>query len=146
MYNTNGDKMIRKIKFNETLPIRQSVLWPDKTRKELILKEDPTGSHFGFFLEEKLVAVISVFVTGDSGQFRKFACLQEHQGKGIGTALLKHTLSYLNEQKVKTVWCNARVAARKFYQGFGLVPEADTEFTRGHIKYEIMLKQLETAA
>ena len=134
--------MIKRISYRETLPIRQAVLWPYRSIEELILKDDPKGIHFGFFMDGLLVAVISVFKKGNLGQFRKFACLDEYQGKGIGSRLLNHTINYLVQQRIRKVWCNARVSAREFYKNFGFVHVAKSEFSKGEIKYEIMVKHL----
>ncbi|MFZ2148361.1 MAG: GNAT family N-acetyltransferase [Sedimentisphaerales bacterium] len=45
------------------------------------------------------------------------------RGGGVGTALLKHALNYLNERKVKTVRLDATPAGQPIYEKLGFVPE-----------------------
>lgn len=45
------------------------------------------------------------------------------RGRGIGTSLLKHAISYLKEQNVKTVRLDATPAGRPIYEKLGFVPE-----------------------
>ena len=45
------------------------------------------------------------------------------RGRGVGTALLKHALNYLDERKVKTVRLDATPAGQPIYEKLGFVPE-----------------------
>uniref|UniRef100_D8PZ38 N-acetyltransferase domain-containing protein n=1 Tax=Schizophyllum commune (strain H4-8 / FGSC 9210) TaxID=578458 RepID=D8PZ38_SCHCM len=95
------DVAIRKISVEETLPLRHAVLWPNLPISATRLPDDDIGSHFGVFSSSSTtpIAVISIFneplpIDKPQGskavRFRKFACHQDHQGRGIGTALLRH--------------------------------------------------------
>ncbi|KAJ3505547.1 hypothetical protein NLJ89_g7357 [Agrocybe chaxingu] len=149
-----------KITANQTLFLRQSVLWPDKDISEMILPEDETGRHYGAFLSHTgdLVAVISLFVEEapidnnsdleasshssamvDGGpravRFRKFACDVQYQGKGIGTRLLTYALSMArSELNVVMAWCDARTTAMGWYQKRGFVAFGTT-FYKGPVEY-----------
>ncbi|HUU20207.1 MAG TPA: GNAT family N-acetyltransferase [Sedimentisphaerales bacterium] len=45
------------------------------------------------------------------------------RGRGVGTALLKHALNYLDERKVKTVRLDATPAGQPIYEKLGFMPE-----------------------
>ncbi|MTI30462.1 hypothetical protein [Xanthovirga aplysinae] len=62
------------------------------------LPEDAKGIHYGLFYNASFISVISHFVKGDDGQFRKFATVS-YQRKGFGRKLLV----YLLEDALK-VW------------------------------------------
>jgi len=47
----------------------------------------------------------------------------DFRGKGIGTKLLKYSLNYLDERKVKTVRLDATSAGQPIYEKLGFVPE-----------------------
>jgi len=95
-------------------------MWPEKGTDFVKVPGDEAAKHYGCYCDEKLVSVLSVFVDGQSVQFRKFATLEEYQRKGFGTALLEHVLDDLKHQNYKQVWCSARFEKAVFYQKFGL--------------------------
>ena len=80
--------MIKEIKHTEALTIRHKVMWPDKPMNFVKPPNDINGRHFGLFIEEKLISVVSIFKNDNEFQFRKLATLEEYQGKGFGTKLL----------------------------------------------------------
>ncbi|CAA7266079.1 unnamed protein product [Cyclocybe aegerita] len=149
-----------KITANQTLLLRHSVLWPEKDISEMVLPEDKTGKHYGAFLPHTgdPVAVISLFVeeapidknsdleaTAHSSamvyrhpravRFRKFACEQQYQGKGIGTRLLTYALSMArSELDVVMAWCDARTTALGWYQKRGFVAFG-AAFYKGPVEY-----------
>jgi len=134
-------KMIKKVSYIDTLPIRQSVLWPNKPLEFSKLDQDEIGTHFGYFVDNSLVAVISCFIKDNELQFRKFACLKEHQGRGIGTLLLKYTMEFAKTNNVNSIWCNARVTATSLYKKFGLIIQDNSTFFKGSVEYVIMKKE-----
>lgn len=111
---------IKTIEASETWQIRHEVMWPDQPFEFVQLEEDVLGLHFGFFVEGKLVSIVSCFINDDEMQFRKLATLEEYQGKGIGSELVKYILQLAKEKKLKKVWCNARVSKKAFYEKLGL--------------------------
>jgi len=126
---------IKAIKASQTWQIRHEVMWPDQPFEFVQLDEDALGLHFGVFIAEKLVAVVSCFVNINELQFRKLATLEEYQGKGIGSELVKYILQFAKEKNLKKVWCNARTNKKKFYEKFGMQDthhifrKAEQEFT-----------------
>jgi GNAT superfamily N-acetyltransferase len=135
----------KRIEVEETLPLRQSILWPTKDISHVQLPEDNTGVHLGAFLVNKPepIAVISLFAndlpqesdlpnqihTKRTIRFRKFACDTAYQGKGIGTLLLEYTVWIArSNMNCALLWCDARMTTLKWYQKRGLQPFGDTFF------------------
>lgn len=135
----NEKIQIREISGEETWPIRHKVMWPERNLDYVKLPGDTQGHHYGLFLEEQLISVISLFQEEEKMQFRKFATLQEFQGQGYGTALLDFTLEKTQQLGAKAIWCNARKNKVSFYEKFGL-EATDIAFTKGGKEYVIMKK------
>jgi len=114
-------------------------MWPDQPIDYVKLPNDPQGHHFGLFVEDELVSVVSLFVENGEAQFRKFATLAAYQGQGLGTQLLRHVFNESSRQNVKRIWCNARVDKASFYHRFGMEETGQT-FTKGGLDYVIMAK------
>jgi GNAT superfamily N-acetyltransferase len=132
---------IRSILPEETWEIRHKAMWPDKDIDYVKLKDDKLGNHFGLFIGEELVSVISIFTKADVVQFRKFATLEELQGKGYGTILLQFILKEVKRFGAKKIWCNARKNKIDFYKRFGLKESGETIINDG-IEFVIMSKEL----
>jgi len=79
----------------DTIAVRHKVLWPSKDPVFCAVDGDQDGSNFGVVEDDALVCVASIYFSGDSARLRKFATLQEYQGKGIGSAMLEYILSIL---------------------------------------------------
>ncbi|AMR25701.1 GNAT family acetyltransferase [Hymenobacter psoromatis] len=127
--------VIQPIAAVQTYALRHAVLWPDKPPAYVRLPDDDAGQHFGAFVAGELRAVISLFVTpAGEARFRKFATDPAWQGRGLGTALLRHTRQAARARGATALWCDARQNALPFYQRFGLVPEGDV-FYKGDIAY-----------
>lgn len=105
---------------SETWKIRHMVMWPDQPFEFVQLEEDNSGLHFGVFLEEKLVSIVSCFISDDEMQFRKLATLNEYQGRGIATELLKYIFELARKKDLKRIWCNARTNKKSFYEKLGM--------------------------
>lgn len=135
----NKTPQIKQISVLEVLPIRQKVMWPHKPIEYVKLPNDEIGEHFGLFLEDKLISIISLFIKDGEAQFRKFATLSEFQGSGYGTLLLKQIMDIAQNYGVSKIWCNARVEKSDFYKKFGL-SITNQKFQRGEVEYVIMEK------
>ncbi len=129
--------IIKQIPPSETLPIRHKVMWPDKPLTYVKLPNDELGRHYGLFVNEKMTAIISLFINNNEAQFRKFATLNEFQGLGYGTKLLQSIIDLLKEEGVKKLWCNARVEKTKFYEKFNL-RTTNKVYQKGGIEFVIM--------
>ncbi|MFM2484634.1 GNAT family N-acetyltransferase [Celerinatantimonas yamalensis] len=125
---------IQPIRSEQTLAIRQQVLWPQLSCDACKLDDDERGCHWGVYIEQQLVSVASVFIDGDSARLRKFATLATYQRQGIGSALLGHIMMALRQQSIDYFWCDARASACEFYQRFGLTVQSEP-FYKSTIPY-----------
>ncbi|WP_307321400.1 GNAT family N-acetyltransferase [Evansella vedderi] len=121
--------------------LRHIVMWPDKDLEYVKLADDDQGIHYGLFKNKVPVSVISLFINDGEAQFRKFATLQEEQGKGYGSMLLNYVMAEAKYRGVKRIWCNARENKSIFYKKFGL-EETNQRFERGGKSYIIMAKNV----
>jgi GNAT superfamily N-acetyltransferase len=128
---------IIEITADETLPIRHQVMWPSKSINYVKLPNDFEGRHYGIFLDEKLISVISLFITDTEAQFRKFATIKEYQGKGYGSLLLQEIFVMVKDISITKIWCNARQNKTDFYTKLGMVTTNRT-FVKGGVDFVIM--------
>ncbi|WP_394777146.1 GNAT family N-acetyltransferase [Flavobacterium sp.] len=128
---------IREIEASQTWQIRHEVMWPDQPFEFVQLEEDNSGLHFGVFDQEKLVSIVSCFITNNEMQFRKLATLEEFQQKGIASKLLKYILKLGKEKKLKKIWCNARTNKKTFYEKFNMIDSRRT-FIKSGQEFTIM--------
>lgn len=129
---------IKRISADETLWIRQQVLWPSKPLDYVRIENDDEGIHYGLFEDNQLVTVISVFVNDNEAQFRKFATLATYRGKGYGSRIFEFMLKELELQDINRIWCNARLEANAFYKRYGFTVAEGKNFTEGNVIYSIM--------
>ena len=132
---------IEQIRPELTWRLRRDVLYPNEPLYQMEMEEDNQGYHFGGFLSDKLVAVVSLFPKGDDFQFRKFAVTPEAQGKGVGKALLNYITDFSANEGGSRLWCNARLPAIGFYARYGF-KQTGVTFNRSGFDYEIMEKQI----
>ena len=142
---------IRAITTEQTYPLRHAVLWPDKPPAYVKVENDADGYHFGAFHEDRLVAVISLFVEDNQGitgnamsgeaRFRKFATHPDFQKRGVGTRLLNYVIAEARQRRAATLWCDARLDAADFYRRFGMEPVSEV-FYKGSIPYARFSLQL----
>ncbi len=132
---------IEQIRPELTWRLRQSVLYSAKKLYQMEMDEDNNGYHFGAFQDNKLVAVVSLFLNGEDCQFRKFAVNNSTQHQGVGSALLQHITNFAIDESATRLWCNARTTAIGFYlkQGFNHTGKL---FTKNGVNYEILEKKL----
>ncbi len=128
---------IEKIHASQTWQIRHEVMWPEQPLEFVQLKEDDLGAHYGVFTNEKLVSIVSCFFTDNEMQFRKLATLQQYQGQGIASELLKYILNLAKQKGVKKVWCNARRNKKGFYEKFGM-KDTNKTFSKAGKEFTIM--------
>ena len=133
---------IRPISWQETIPLRHRVLWPDKDPEYCLVEGEEDARHFGAFRSGELVAVASVFPTDRGPQLRKFATVAEYQGQGIGSALMIHIIEEIKRLDVPCFWCDARESAQGFYERFGMKVEGKRfyKYNIPHIRLSLSLK------
>jgi phosphoribosylformimino-5-aminoimidazole carboxamide ribotide isomerase len=120
---------IREAPLETVWRIRREVLYPERTLDGIKLADDDAGSHWGVFINEEAVSVISLFESGDVSRFRKFATLLHEQNKGYGSLLLGHIMA---QAQGKVIWCNARTSALSLYERFGMRPVGPTWEDQGY--------------
>ncbi|RTQ49248.1 GNAT family N-acetyltransferase [Hymenobacter gummosus] len=125
---------IRPVPAAATYDLRHRVLWPDKPAAYVELPEDEAGLHYGAFEAGRLLSVVSLFVDGAEARFRKFATEPAEQGRGIGSALLRHIMHEAARRGARRLWCDARQEKAGFYQKFGFSVDGPP-FYKGPIPY-----------
>lgn len=137
--------IIQAISWQQSLPIRHKVLWPNKPEIFCQIEEDKDANHYGAFIENHLVCVASLYSKTISGvtrvRLRKFATLEEFQGKGIGRKLLEHMIYDLTAKGVHYFWCDARKSAVDFYKksDFKCLGNEFYKFDIAYFKMELKL-------
>jgi len=132
---------IKAIKASDTWQIRHEVMWPEQPFEFVKLDEDNAGFHFGVFEDDQLVSIVSCFIEGKEMQFRKLATLEEYQGRGIASYLLKYILEFAKSKDLQKVWCNARSNKKSFYEKWGLIDTHKT-FVKAGQEFTIMVIKL----
>lgn len=133
--------VIRAITASETWPLRHQVMWPDMPLDYVKLPRDEQGIHYGMYVNEELISVVSLFVDDDEAQFRKLATKVSEQGKGYGSQLLSFIMKKISTKGVKRAWCNARTDKASFYHKFGLKETAHS-FVKNGQSYVVMERLL----
>ncbi len=116
-------------------------MWPDHPWDFIKLQEDNNGKHFGLFVSNKLTSVISLFISNEEAQFRKFATDLSDQGKGYGSHLLNYIIEFSLTNDIQRLWCNARVDKTHFYKKFGFI-ETTSTFKKGGIDFVILERKV----
>jgi GNAT superfamily N-acetyltransferase len=122
------------IQWEETIPLRHSVLWPGESKEYCQVNDDEHGLHFGTFIDDVIVCVASIYLTEDRARLRKFATDAAFQNQGIGTKMLGHIVQTLSRNHVKFLWCDARESALGLYKRFGMSQNSD-RFYKGNVAY-----------
>jgi ribosomal protein S18 acetylase RimI-like enzyme len=136
---------IRNIMWNEALPIRHKVLWPNKPLLFCKVAGDEAASHYGVYFNDKLVSVASIYIKDRVARLRKFATLTEFQGRGIGSSLIAHIMKELGTHGIEVFWCDARKTAISFYKKLGM-KQHGAEFNKSGVSYFKMEVSLEPLA
>ncbi|HMK05908.1 MAG TPA: GNAT family N-acetyltransferase [Flavobacterium sp.] len=117
--------MIKLISSKDTFSVRHPVLRAGKPILSCSFDGDDlqTTKHFGLFINNNLIAVISIFenssaVFNEARQFqiRGMAVLENHQKQGYGEKLIQYVEDYIAKQEGNLIWFNARERAVGFYQ------------------------------
>jgi phosphoribosylformimino-5-aminoimidazole carboxamide ribotide isomerase len=133
---------IRKANLAEVWALRREVMYPEEEISFVQLEDDDKGLHLGLYNKSELVSVISLFIHNGELQFRKFATKKTEQKKGYGTVLLNKVFAIAKEKHCKSVWCNARRNAAKFYTKWGMT-ESGNSWMKYGMEFIIMKKVLD---
>ncbi len=121
-------KKIQNISSTDTFTVRNLVLRIGKPIESCKFDGDnlPTTKHFGLFINEKLVGVVSVFKNKNAifnienqFQIRGMAVLPEFQKNGFGKDLVNHCEEHIKNKNRTLIWFNARKNAVPFYKNLG---------------------------
>lgn len=119
---------IKNIDYKDTFIVRHPVLRAGNPIESCFFDGDDleTTTHFGFFVVDKLIGVISVyqnknltFNADNQYQIRGMAVLQDEQTQGCGKQLLERAESDCIAKNAEIIWFNAREKAVGFYQKSG---------------------------
>jgi len=134
-----NNKQIRivQLSWQDTIPLRHTVLWPNESLEFCKVEGDEAALHYGIVKDEKLVCVASIYINKDSARLRKFATIHEFQGQGFGSYLLTHIFNNLKKKKVTHFWCDARVESCGFYTKLGMKTKGE-QFYKSDLPYIIM--------
>lgn len=114
--------MIKFIKAEETLPLRSKVLKRNMPLKQCIFPTDHLGFHLGYFLDENIITVATIFeedfpALGPGGyRLRGMATEPRYARKGYGAAVIKFAIDESKNRGAAYIWCNARSSALGFYR------------------------------
>lgn len=105
--------------------------------------KDDESIHILAYLNEKAVGTTRLrFLADQTVKLERFAVLPEARGLGIGRNLMTYILEWLTQKQASTIWMNAQVAVRGFYEKFGFVPEGNVFEEAGipHIRMKKLLR------
>lgn len=125
---------IQTIQWQEALPIRHRVLWPNKQPSFCKVDGDETATHYGAYIDGELICVASIYIEGRTARLRKFATLPYFQGQGFGSQIIAHVVKELKASAIDYFWCDARKTAVSFYRRFDMETQGD-EFNKSGIPY-----------
>lgn len=123
------------ISVEQTHLLRHAVLWPHLSKpEECVLAEDSLLSsfHMGCFAGEDLVGIATLVSQpwnslpgGPQMRLRAMATRPDLQGHNVGSVLMKSILDELYREKIRWVWCDARVTAIGFYRRVGWAVDSE---------------------
>lgn len=126
--------VVEAIAVGHTHPLRRLVLRDGDPRADVTFPEDerPGSSHLAVWDGGEIVGVGS-FSPEDTplrpgrrgARLRGMAVHPEHQGRGVGRALLDDALDRLRIEGYEVLWANGRDRALGFYQRLGWAVEGD---------------------
>jgi len=104
---------------------------------------DEQSEHLLVYLDQKAIGTARIrFLTEQTVKLERFAILPEARGLGIGRKLMDYILEWLPQQQITTVWMNAQVPVKEFYEKFGFEPEGNVFEEAGipHIRMKKLLR------
>jgi predicted N-acetyltransferase YhbS len=112
--------------FNFAVDVANTMNW-DMAEEDFDfnLKLEPKGC-FVLFEDSERIGIVTTISFGKVGWFGNLIVSENHRGKGAGTLLARHAISYLEAKKVKTVGLYSYFNAIPFYHKLGF--KDDKEF------------------
>ena len=119
--------MIKQIEMSlDILKIREQSMYPGQGLDIVKVDGDTKAVHYGYYFDELLVGVVSVFEKDSVFLIRKLAVLPKQQSKGIGKKLLFTCI----EKYGNNLFVNARVNKTVFYEKCGFEKCNEQEFEK----------------
>lgn len=137
--------MIKIIQPEQTFHLRRIILRKNLPNESHEFQGDfsPNTFHLGFFEEERLLGVVSLFKNDSEAQLRGMAVIEEAQKRGIGRVLVLEAEKILKKEKIKRLWMNARETAVPFYQKMGCQIQGERFFIEPIGDHYLMTKNLD---
>jgi ribosomal protein S18 acetylase RimI-like enzyme len=112
---------VDQVPIAKTRVLRQSILRSHETIEQLAAQEPADAFAAGGFDGERLIAVGIVAPSGEPGRWRVrgMATAADERGRGAGRGVLDALVEHARANGGTSVWCNARVPARSFYERAG---------------------------
>ncbi len=97
--------------------------------------------HFLAYLDDQAVGTARIrYIAEDTAKIERLAVLSRARGQGVGTALMKEAIAFIEEQeKYKKIVVHAQVYIKELYEKLGFQPIGD-RFTEGEILHIKMVK------
>ena len=143
--------MIKKITTLETFIVRHPVLRAGQEIETCYLIGDDleTTVHFGYYFDNKLTGVVTLFRQQSNlfpelkaYRIRGMAVLEKFQKKGFGEKLINHCEKFVQNQNIKLIWFNARINAVGFYEKLNYIKFGNVFEIESIGLHFVMFKQL----
>lgn len=125
---------VRKIKPEDTYPLRHSILRPHQTMKDCMYDTDHEAHafHVGAFYHGRLISIASFCINKNNDfpvekqyQLRAMATLDEFRKLGAGRAIVKYAENVIKEQGISFLWCKGRTTVQEYYHKLGFHPHGE---------------------
>ena len=142
---------VRNITAQQARPLRHALLRPGHKIEESIYPgdDDPSTLHLGLYDGDALVGVATVLnqarpgtTNPNSWRLRGMGVHESYRNRGQGTKMLEICIAYVSEADGDEFWCNARVAARTFYEREGFEAEGERFDVPASGPHYLMVKKL----
>lgn len=142
---------VKQIEAKDTYGIRNVILRPGLPEETCYFNgdHDEHTFHLGAFVEGKLASVASFYFTKNPDiennyqyQLRGMATLEQFQGHGLSSALLRTAFPIIKNNHVDLLWCNARSGAKGFYEKVGFKTISDEFQIEGVGPHFLMTKEI----
>jgi ribosomal protein S18 acetylase RimI-like enzyme len=112
---------VRELAVEHTRALRQSVLRPHQSVREMAVDEADGTHAVGVFHDDVLIAVGLIAPSPELGgwRVRGMATAPDSRNRGAGAAVLDALLRHAAASGASRVWCNARTPAQGFYERAG---------------------------
>ena len=136
-----GNIDVEQIQPALTWKLRREILYPQQKKHEMDFDTDLDDTHFGAFLGDYLVAVVSVANNNNNFQLREFAIDPGAQSADPAGALIENITDYAKKREGTHLWTDASVEQIPFYAKYGFM-QTGRYYSRHGVSYEIVEKPI----